>query len=159
VATSTPARPLLRLASPPSATAGPATVARAESQAASPRGFRTAPTSGTRIAQATGALLRREDEGRETVVFPPPAGRAFAPAISVMREADSSAPNSNDQGQPDPGSAPPAAPPAAAPAPPPAQGGGGGGDIEEIYTQVIDRLRRDLLADRERMGDVLGDLP
>ncbi len=38
-------------------------------------------------------------------------------------------------------------------------GGGGGGDIEEIYTQVIERLRRDLLADRERMGDLLGDLP
>ena len=32
-------------------------------------------------------------------------------------------------------------------------------DIEEIYDQVIERLRRDLLADRERMGDVLGDLP
>jgi hypothetical protein len=37
--------------------------------------------------------------------------------------------------------------------------GGAGSDIEEIYDQVMQRLRRDLLADRERMGDMLGDLP
>lgn len=47
--------------------------------------------------------------------------------------------------------------PAQAPAGAPGQGGGG--SIDEIYDQVVERLRRDLLADRERMGDLLGDLP
>jgi hypothetical protein len=94
--------------------------------------------------------------GDETVTFPRPAGASFAPAVSLMR-----APAAEDEQ----GEAPAAATPAQEPgAPPPAQqggggGGGGGGDIDEIYDQVIQRLRRDLLADRERMGDLLGDLP
>jgi hypothetical protein len=46
-----------------------------------------------------------------------------------------------------------------APAPPAPPRGSGPADIEEIYDQVMQRLRRDLLADRERMGDMLGDLP
>jgi hypothetical protein len=76
--------------------------------------------------------------------------------------AEDAAPADDNQGggqaaAPAQGAAPaPAAPPAPAPAP---GGGGGGGDIEEIYDQVMQRLRRDLLADRERMGDLLGDLP
>ena len=92
------------------------------------------------------------EEGYETVLFPRPAGLAFAPAVSLMRAAD---------GEQEPAAAASDAPAATESAPAPAAqgGGGGGGDIEEIYTQVIERLRRDLLADRERMGDLLGDLP
>jgi hypothetical protein len=64
-----------------------------------------------------------------------------------------------DDAAADPAPAPAATPAPAAPPAPSGGGGGGGGDIDEIYDQVIERLRRDLLADRERMGDVLGDLP
>jgi hypothetical protein len=31
-------------------------------------------------------------------------------------------------------------------------------DLDAIYEQVVERLRRELLAERERMGDLLGDL-
>ena len=43
----------------------------------------------------------------------------------------------------------PAARPAAPAAAPPI-------DVDELYEQIIERLRRDLLAERERMGDLLG---
>jgi hypothetical protein len=42
-----------------------------------------------------------------------------------------------------------------------AAGGGGGGaapNVDDIYEGVIERLRRDLIIERERMGDLLGDL-
>jgi hypothetical protein len=35
---------------------------------------------------------------------------------------------------------------------------GGGGAADELYEQVVERLRRELLVERERMGDLLGDL-
>jgi hypothetical protein len=102
-----------------------------------------------------------EATGAETASFPyPPGAASFAPAAELMRAADYPTESAGDG---DGGAAQGAASAqAAAPAPhpsPPAQGGGGGGDIEEIYDQVVQRLRRDLLADRERMGDLLGDLP
>jgi hypothetical protein len=31
--------------------------------------------------------------------------------------------------------------------------------VEDLYEHVVERLRRDLLSERERMGDLLGDLP
>jgi hypothetical protein len=34
----------------------------------------------------------------------------------------------------------------------------GAGGADELYEQVVERLRRDLLVERERMGDLLGDL-
>ena len=36
--------------------------------------------------------------------------------------------------------------------------GGAGHDLDEMYEHMIDRLRRDLLDERERMGDLVGDL-
>ncbi len=146
-----PTRPLLRLAPPLPVSSRPAAVARAEAPAAPARGF--GGTSGARLAAATGGILRQEDGETETLVFPRPQGRAFAPAFALMREPDP-APAEAPGAPAEPAQA--AAPPAS-PAPAPREGGGG--DIEEIYDQVIERLRRELLADRERMGDVLGDLP
>jgi hypothetical protein len=32
-------------------------------------------------------------------------------------------------------------------------------DLDELYEHVADRLRRELLLDRERVGDLVGDLP
>ncbi|HSI80974.1 MAG TPA: hypothetical protein VK919_10015, partial [Solirubrobacterales bacterium] len=46
-----------------------------------------------------------------------------------------------------------AAPPPPEP-PPPATGP----DIDELYEQFAERLRRELLLERERIGDLLGDL-
>ena len=63
--------------------------------------------------------------------------------------------------------APPAPPstPAPAAAAPPAPGGAGAPPgapaptLEDIYDHVVERLRRDLLVERERMGDLIGRLP
>jgi hypothetical protein len=32
-------------------------------------------------------------------------------------------------------------------------------EMDELYEHVVERLRRELLFERERMGDLLGDLP
>jgi hypothetical protein len=97
----------------------------------------------------------------QTVVFPRPADLAFGPAAMLMRAAEDAPPAAAPlESTAQTTTTAPAA--TAAPAPPPAprgSSGGGGSDIEEIYDQVMQRLRRDLLADRERMGDMLGDLP
>ena len=37
-------------------------------------------------------------------------------------------------------------------------GAAGVPNVDDIYEGIIERLRRDLLAERERMGDLLGDL-
>jgi hypothetical protein len=31
-------------------------------------------------------------------------------------------------------------------------------NVDDLYEGILERLRRDLLAERERMGDLLGDL-
>jgi len=52
--------------------------------------------------------------------------------------------------------------PAPAPAPtgtPAAPAGAPAPTIDEIYEQVVERLRHDLLVERERMGDLIGGLP
>jgi hypothetical protein len=33
-----------------------------------------------------------------------------------------------------------------------------GVDYDEVYAQVIERLRRDLLREREQIGDLLGEV-
>jgi hypothetical protein len=133
---------------------------------AAPLGRRTAPTSAARLAEATGARVSYDDSaGTETVTFPRPAGGSFAPAVALMRAAgDDGGPSGGESAAESTAAYAATVQGAAAatrPAPqPPAGGGGGGGtDIDEIYDQVMQRLRRDLLADRERMGDLLGDLP
>jgi hypothetical protein len=32
-------------------------------------------------------------------------------------------------------------------------------DMTEVYEHVVEQLRRELLVERERMGDLTGDLP
>jgi hypothetical protein len=146
--TPVPERAALRLVSHSQPAAG--AIARATVPATAERGApairRAQQTSGSRLAAATGAAYSEEPGGMETVVFPRPMGAAGS---TIFR----------DDAAADPAPAPAATPAPAAPPAPSGGGGGGGGDIDEIYDQVIERLRRDLLADRERMGDVLGDLP
>src|SRR5262249_10504521 len=135
----------------------------AEPVRSSPLGRRSAPTSAARLAAATGARVSYDDEAEaETVAFPRPAGASFAPAVALMRAADDDSQANAGQGGDQAAAPAPAAAPQAPPRPaqqPGGGGGGGGGDIDELYDQVMQRLRRDLLADRERMGDLLGDLP
>jgi hypothetical protein len=73
---------------------------------------------------------------------PAVAGRKPIEATSVLARQEAELPE-----------APPPAPAPAAPAPPAA---GAGADPDELYEQMIERLRRDLLDERERMGDLVG---
>jgi hypothetical protein len=101
-------------------------------------------TSGVSLAQAAGTTASHEG-GTSTVLFR--AAAEPAPAAAPESEV---APHAG----PDTTGAPHHAHPAAATAP-----AGAGADDDELYERVIDRLRRELMTERERMGDLLGDLP
>jgi hypothetical protein len=137
----------------------PTVSARADLRSVMPRSRPGAPTSGERLAGATGATLHREVAGgQETIEFFP--GDSDVPA-SVIARAPSGAPAAAE------------APAAETPAPSgaPAAGGavaaggasashaGASPEADDMYEHIIERLRRDLLTERERMGDLLGDLP
>jgi hypothetical protein len=112
---------------------------------------------------------RRDGTGAAALIAADPAAaelyEAFAtlratPAVSttptaptmLLRETEADAP-----------ATPPAPAPATATQPAPAPAGGGqpppGPDPELIYEEVVRRLKRDLLVERERHGDLLGGLP
>jgi hypothetical protein len=111
-------------------------------------------TSGLRLAQATGAGFSRSSDGVETIEFPRPReDEAPSTAGFLLRAPDESPP------EPGEASAAPAATTVAVAPPPAPAAPQGGSEIDDIYEQVVDRLRRDLLVERERMGDLLGDLP
>jgi len=112
--------------------------------------------SGTIPAGLAFASLPEADESA-TVVFPAPPSRATGPRLA-RQEAPLSAPPTSASPAPNP---PPPAP-LTPPTPPPLQAPDGArpaDSVDEIYEQVVERLRRDLLAERERMGDLLGELP
>jgi hypothetical protein len=110
-------------------------------------------TSGVRLAAAARAPLVPGSDGSATVVFAPtafeaepsPAHVGAASAASIARFPDLREGSS------------PASVTAAAPALAPVLAGPEALDIDEVYEQVVERLRRDLVAERERMGDLLGD--
>jgi len=110
------------------------------------------PTSGSRLAELSGGAFSVGSDGVETVSFPwaQPEGTP-ATAAMVFRAAEAPEPS-------EAASAPdvpvPAAPAPTAPSPPSAAP-----QLDELYEHVVERLRRDLLVERERMGDLLGDLP
>ncbi len=123
------------------------------------------PLSGTapeRLALAAGATLLPDADDQATVVFPPPGGRG-APMLTRSQARPSAPPAPTT---PATVFSTPSAPPPASPAtlsstrPAPAPGvPSSSASIDEIYEQVLERLRRDLLTERERMGDLLGELP
>jgi hypothetical protein len=110
-------------------------------------------TSGVCLAAAARAPLVPGSDGSATVVFAPtafeaepsPAHVGAASAASIARFPDLREGSS------------PASVTAAAPALAPVLAGPEALDIDEVYEQVVERLRRDLVAERERMGDLLGD--
>jgi hypothetical protein len=114
------------------------------------------PTSGLSLSSATGAVIERDPTGTSTVTFPqdepalapepPELFASPAPEESTLARAAS----------PGPSPAPPlpstpttgAVPAPRAPAV----------DYDEIYAQVVERLRRELLREREQIGDLLGEV-
>ena len=89
----------------------------------------SATTDAARLAALSGGALVAAPDGRATVVFPS-AGQQTGG--SVRATATGAAPS-----------------PAAAPAPAAASI-----DVDDLYDQIAARLRRELLLDRERAGDL-----
>ncbi len=166
------ARPPVRLRRAPARTfsAPSSSAQRLGRVPSSPSPVPGARTSGERLADATGAALRRDvGAGVETIEFPVGGSDSSGPGLEsvLAREPAGGGPSG-----PTPG-AQPGAGEAAGPAAAAAPGGEGGAtshgassslagaspEADDMYEQVIERLRRDLLTERERMGDLLGDLP
>jgi hypothetical protein len=125
-------------------------------------------TSGRRLADATGGALTNA-LGSDTVSFPRPPGAPFSlpePASALAGAAEQVSGLAGEAVDRASGLASQAAgavesaaasvPGALAPAV--AQAAGAAAQVEEIYEQVVERLRRDVLAERERMSDLIGDL-
>jgi hypothetical protein len=110
-------------------------------------------TSGVRLAAAARTPLVPGLDGSATVVFAPTAFEAEPSLAHVGAASAASIARFPDLRE---GSSPASAT-AAAPALAPAFAGPETLDIDEVYEQVVERLRRDLVAERERMGDLLGD--
>lgn len=101
------------------------------------------------IARATAGAIAYEDDGRVSVLFPPPGAVTAAPATVLARESGdaSEAPAQAPAPAPAPASAP-----ATAPAP---DGAAPALDRDELYQDFMRRLRRDVLEQREQLGELL----
>ncbi len=106
--------------------------------------------SGHSLARAIGVTRESDGSGRSTVVFPQPPGRGMHPGTSRTArplarqtiELETASVNSHG----------PDAVPTAAAEPSTYDTG----DFEELYDRVLSRLRRDLIVERERRGDLSG---
>jgi hypothetical protein len=105
-----------------------------------------------RLARATSGAIEYEDDGRVSVLFPPPGAVLAAPAVGLAREESAPVPATVLAA---PAAAPAPAHDAAAPGaatgtPAPA----GAIDRDELYEDFMRRLRRDVLEQREQLGDL-----
>jgi hypothetical protein len=107
--------------------------------------------SGQSLARAIGVGRESDGSGRSTIVFPQPPGRGIGPGTSgtaplLARETtvDVELASLNGHG---PGAAPSAAP---------QRSMYETGEFEELYDRVLSRLRRELIVERERRGDLAG---
>ena len=103
---------------------------------------RLARSAAERIAENTGGAIETGEGGLQTVHFPAPA-ISQAP-VTISRELSEGG-----------GSAPAPAETTSAPE----SGGAPGADREELYEYFLDRLKRDLVAEREQMGHLINDNP
>jgi len=115
-------------------------------------------TTAQRLSRALGAPVGTDDEGNATVDFPAPGEQPFVPFSTAPRTVSregwwsqvtdffggGSQPASD--GAPPPPSSPDGPPPPAA-APPV--------DVDELAETVIERLRRELLIEREQSGGAM----
>jgi len=99
------------------------------------------------VARATSGAIEYEDDGRVSVLFPPPSAVFAAPGGTIAREE--SAPAAPAPAAPAP-AAPTAAPAGAAPVPAAAAAL----DRDELYADFMRRLRRDVLEQREQLGEL-----
>ena len=93
------------------------------------------------IARATAGAITYEDDGRVSVLFPPPGAVTTVPGAVVARQRD-------DIGEADAPASVPSAVPAPAPAGTPAL------DRDDLYQDFMRRLRRDVLEQREQLGEL-----
>jgi hypothetical protein len=126
-------------------------------RATAPADDRTAPAPAAggaspaqRLARATSGAIEYEDDGRVSVLFPPPGAVLAAPAVGLAREESAPAP-ATVLAAPAPGPAHDAAAPGAATGTPAAAGAI---DRDELYEDFMRRLRRDVLEQREQLGDL-----
>jgi hypothetical protein len=101
------------------------------------------------IARATSGAITYEDDGRVSVLFPPPGAVTAAPGAVLAREDEAG-------DAPAPAPAPVAAVPASVPAAPAGAPGPAGAaiDRDELYQDFMRRLRRDVLEQREQLGEL-----
>jgi hypothetical protein len=104
-------------------------------------------SSPARLAAVGSATIARSETGAETVTFAPPPDESPAAAVAVTAPAGGSAPAATGSTQ-----AATAPAPARSAAPPRV-------DVDDVYEQVVERLRHDLVTEYERMGQPLDDLP
>jgi predicted component of type VI protein secretion system len=96
------------------------------------------------IARATAGAIAYEDDGRMSVLFPPPGAITTPVGTAVARDAAEA-----------PAAAPaPATALAAEPAPAPAPASSPALDREELYQDFLRRLRREVLEQREQIGEL-----
>jgi hypothetical protein len=104
------------------------------------------------LARATAGAIEYEDDGRVSVLFPPPGSAFAAPGAMIARAESAPAPAPAASAPPVPG-APPAGP---ADAPQGAPGAGPGAaaplDRDDLYADFMRRLRRDVREQREQLG-------
>ena len=105
--------------------------------------------SGQSLARSIGVTRESDGSGRSTVVFPQPPGRGAHPATSrnarpLARQIELASTSLNGHG--------PDAVPSAAAEPSTYDTG----EFDELYDRVLSRLRRDLIVERERRGDLAG---
>jgi len=106
------------------------------------------------LARATAGAIEYEDEGRVSVLLPPPGSVFAAPSRAIARE-ESIAEPAEPPAIADPAPAeslPPAEP--AEPAAPAAPAAALGLDRDELYADFAQRLRRDILEQREQRGEL-----
>jgi hypothetical protein len=106
--------------------------------------------SGQSLARAIAVTRETDGSGRSTVVFPQPPGRGIHPGTSrnarpLARQAIELETASLNSHGPD-------AVPSAAADPNTYDTG----EFEALYDRVLSRLRRDLIVERERRGDLSG---
>jgi hypothetical protein len=107
---------------------------------------RTASGMAQRLARATAGAIQYEDDGRVGVIFPPPGAVFGSSEQQVAREG-------GEPADAMPATSPPAEP-AHAGAAGPAGAAGAPLDRDELYADFMRRLRRDVLEQREQLGDL-----
>jgi hypothetical protein len=118
-------------------------------------------SSGLTLAAAAGGTITRRTADELTIELPQPVERPFSPAPrrTISRDDTAEAAESPQTAEHAPAASSNGAHASAHGAHAPAGAHGGGPDLDEITEHVIEELKRQALFERERRGDLFGDLP